>query len=170
MAAQGSLPSRKFKTMPSAGKVMATIFWDAQRILLTDYLPRGQTITGSYYAQLVLKLREAIKEKRRGKLQMQVFFHQDDAPVHKSHISMTTIHNAGFELVDHPQYSPDLAHSDFYLFPKMKEDLRGKSFPDDNAVNEWLDEQPEEFFQAGIKALEHRWTKCIELQEDYIEK
>jgi hypothetical protein len=60
--------------MPSAGKVMATIFWDAQRILLTDYLPRGQTITGSYYAQLVLKLREAIKEKRRGKLQMQVFF------------------------------------------------------------------------------------------------
>ncbi len=52
----------------------------------------------------------------------------------------------------------------------MKEDLRGKIFPDDNAVNEWLDEQPEEFFQAGIKALEHRWTKCIELQEDYIEK
>ncbi len=60
---------------------------------------------------------------------MQVLFHQDNAPVHKSHISMTAIHNAGFELVDHHQNSPDMPPSDFHLFPKTKEDLRGKSFP-----------------------------------------
>jgi hypothetical protein len=32
-------------------------------------------------------------------------------------------------LTDHP-YSPDLAHSDFFLFPKLKVILKGKHFDD----------------------------------------
>lgn len=41
---------------------------------------------------------------------------------------------AGFELVDHLPYSPDLAPSDFCLFPKLKEYLRGNRYEDDNEV------------------------------------
>ena len=34
---------------------------------------------------------------------------------------MTAVHDCGFELVDHPPlYSPDLAPSDFVLFPNME--------------------------------------------------
>ena len=36
----GSLRPKKFKTQPSAGKVMATVFWDAQGIFMLDYYPR----------------------------------------------------------------------------------------------------------------------------------
>ncbi|RCN50404.1 transposase [Ancylostoma caninum] len=51
---------------PTTGKVLATIFWDADRILLIDYLEENVTITGHYYDELLFNLREAIKEKRRG--------------------------------------------------------------------------------------------------------
>ena len=54
----GSPPPKKAKTVPSAGKVMASVFWDADGILLTDYLQKGQTINGTYYASLLTQLRE----------------------------------------------------------------------------------------------------------------
>jgi hypothetical protein len=35
-------------SVPSAGKVMASVFWDAEGILFIDYLEKGKTITGEY--------------------------------------------------------------------------------------------------------------------------
>jgi hypothetical protein len=32
--------------------------------------------------------------------------------------------------LEHPLYSPDLAPSDFFLFPKIKEILKGRHFDD----------------------------------------
>lgn len=165
---------KKFRVQPSARKIMASVFWDAKGIVLVDYLEHGATITGQYYAELMPKLRAAIKSKRRGMLARGVLLHQDNAPAHKSHVAMAAIHAAGFEVVDHPPYSPDLAPSDFHLFPKLKQHLRGQVFPDDNAVMDavtaWFHEQEESFFQQGIEALERRWTKCIEIAGDYVEK
>ena len=34
----------------------------------------------------------------------------------------------GFELIPHPAYSPDLAPSDYFLFPNLKKDIRGRHF------------------------------------------
>ena len=36
----GSPRPKKFKTQPSAGKVMATVFWDAQGVIMLDFLQR----------------------------------------------------------------------------------------------------------------------------------
>ena len=60
----GSLRPKKFKTQPSAGKVMATVFWEAKGVIMLDYLPKRSTITGVYYANLLDQLRTAIHEKR----------------------------------------------------------------------------------------------------------
>ena len=75
----GSPPPKKAKTVPSAGKVMALFFWDADGILMVDYLKKGQTIKGIYYASLLRQLRENIKVKRCGKLNKGVLFHQNNA-------------------------------------------------------------------------------------------
>ena len=48
----GSSRSKKFKTQPSAGKVMATIFMDAKGVIMLDFLPKRSTITGVYHANL----------------------------------------------------------------------------------------------------------------------
>ena len=81
-AQSGSPRPKKFKTQPSVGKVMATVFWDAKGIILLDFLPKRSTITGVYYANLLDQLRTAIREKRRGKLSKGVLLQQDNARVH----------------------------------------------------------------------------------------
>ncbi|KAJ4431045.1 hypothetical protein ANN_19638 [Periplaneta americana] len=49
---------------------------------------------------------------------------------------MTTEHikRLGFAAIDIPSYRPDLAPSDFHLFPKLKEHLRGHLLDSDDAV------------------------------------
>jgi hypothetical protein len=64
----GSPWPKKAKATKSRKKIMATIFWDCQGILLADFKERNTTITGEYYASLIHKLKDAIKEKCQGKL------------------------------------------------------------------------------------------------------
>ena len=113
----GSPPPKKFRTQPSASKVMATVFWDSKGIILIDYKPAGTSITGEYYANVIKQLKVAIKEKRRGKLAAGVLLLHDNAPVHKSRVAQAAIRECQVRAVKSPAiYSPDLAPSDYYCF------------------------------------------------------
>jgi hypothetical protein len=57
---------KKTRSVPSAGKVMASVFWDTEGILFIDYLEKGKTITREYYSNLLTRLDEKIREKRPG--------------------------------------------------------------------------------------------------------
>ena len=46
----GSPPPVTFKRVHSAGKVMASIVWDNQGVIMNDYLEQCRTIDGGYYA------------------------------------------------------------------------------------------------------------------------
>ena len=83
----GSPPPKKFRTQPSASKVMATVFWYSKGIILIDYKSAVTSITGEYYVNVIKQLRVAIKEKRRGKLAACVLLLHDNAPVHKSRVA-----------------------------------------------------------------------------------
>lgn len=171
---KGERPPKKFKVEKSASKIMATIFWDSEGILLIDYLPKGTTMNGQYYANLLGQAREAVVQKRRGKLARGVLFLQDNAPVHTARVARDALKATGFAEIDHPAYSPDLAPSDFFLFSKLKKELRGRRFSDDNemksAVESHFQEKSSEYYLNGLKALYSRCEKCISLEGDYIEK
>ena len=47
---------------------------------------------------------------------------------------MDAVERNGYELILHPAYSPDLAPSDFFLFPNLKKDIRGLHFRSDGEV------------------------------------
>ena len=110
---------KKFKTQPSAGKV-ATVFWGTKGVIMLDFLPKRSIITGVYYENLLDQLRTAIREKRRGKLSKGVLLQQDNARVHTCKVAMDAVEWNGYELIQHPAYSPDQAPSDFFLFPNLK--------------------------------------------------
>lgn len=166
---------KKFRTQPSAGKVMLTLFWDEQGIILEHYTPRGTSVTSATYSDLLTNhLRPAIKTKRRGLLSAGVLLQHDNARPHTARATVATITDLKFECLPHPPYSPDLAPSDFHLFGPLKEAMGGRKFHSDeevrNAVHEWLRRRPKAFFSAGIQALPKRWRTCIERGGDYVEK
>jgi hypothetical protein len=60
----GCSAPEKTRSVPSAGKVMALVIWDAEGIIFIDYLERGKTITGEYYSHLLTRLNEKNRDKR----------------------------------------------------------------------------------------------------------
>lgn len=171
---KGTDPPKKFKVTPSAGKLMATVFWDSKGILLIEYKKKGETINATSYASTLHNLREEIKKKRRGKLAAGVLLLHDNAPVHTARVSKAAARDCGFEEIQHPPYSPDLAPSDYFLFPDLKKCLRGKRFSDDeelkSAINGYFAGKEEIYFFEGLKKLISRCNKCIDVRGDYIEK
>jgi [histone H3]-lysine36 N-dimethyltransferase SETMAR len=87
---------------------------------------------------------------------------------------MTAIESLGFQVIPHPPYRPNLAPCDFFLFPKLKEHLKGTKFNSDEKikaeVKQWFNAQPKEFYLNGISKLVNRWQKCIALEGSYVEK
>ena len=168
----GSPRPEKFKTR-SACKVMATVFWDANGVML-DVLPKRSTITGVYPANLLGQFSSAIREKSLGKLSKGVLLQQDNARVHTCKSAMDAVERNGYELILHPAFSPGLIPSDFFLFPNLKRDIRGCHFLSDEevvmAVEEWVNRKDSDFFISVLMALEHCWSKCITLEGNYIEK
>jgi transposase len=54
--------------------------------------------------------------------------HHDNSPAHISLVMREFLTKNNVTTVPHPTYSPDLAPSDFYMFPKMKLRLKGRRF------------------------------------------
>ena len=116
--------------VPEAKEVQdATICWQGDGYSILGHkrhyyvwflFPKRSTITGVYYANLLDQLRTAICEKRWGKLSKGVLLQQDNARVHTCKVAMDAVERNGYELIPHSAYSPDLAPSDFFLFPNLK--------------------------------------------------
>jgi hypothetical protein len=68
----------------------------------------------------------------------------------------------------HPQYYPDLAAADFYLFPRMKSSLKGRDFCDATDIVKNETEELKRFLQNDFKECFHhlysRCKKCIVAQ------
>jgi len=153
----GSPRPKKFRVQKSAEKFLASIFWDQDGILLIDYLPKGQTINAEYYSSLLVQLKGILKEKRCGKFSKGVVFLHDNVPAHRPLATQKKLAFLGFQCLDHPLYSQDLAPLDYHLFPGLKNQLNCSHFSSDAeaiAVAEtWLDGQVSEFFLSGLQKL-----------------
>ena len=60
------------------------------------------------------------EEKRRGKFTSGVLFLHDNAPNHRALATQKKLAYLEFQHLDHTPYSPDLAPSDYHLFPGLK--------------------------------------------------
>jgi len=170
----GSPHPKNSECKKSSGKVLASIFWNQDGILLIYYLPKGQTINAEYYSSLLVQLKESLKEKRRGNVTKAVLFLHENAPAHRVLATQKILAYQGFQYLDHPPYSPDLAPSYYHLFPELKKKkLKSRHFSSDAeviaAAETWLDGQYSEFCLSGLQKLEQRANKCIELRGEYVE-
>jgi len=82
----------------------------------------------------------------------------DNASTHRALATQKKLAYLGFQCLDHPPYSPDLALSDYLMFPGLKKQLKDRHFSSDAeviaAAETWLDGQTSVFFEwlAKIRA------------------
>ena len=139
----------------SAVKFLALIFFGIKAALLTDYLPKDKTINAEYYSSLLVQLKEILKEKLHGKFAKGVLFFHNNTPAHQALATQKKLAYLAFQCLDHPPYSPDLAPSDYHVFPRLKKQLKGGHFSSDAeviaATKARLDGQLSEFFLSGLE-------------------
>ena len=79
----------------------------------------------------------------------------------------------GIKTVPQPPYSPDLAPCDFWLFPKLKEKLRGCPYETieemKEAVTKVIDTLTQDDFHGAFQKLLEWYNKCIAVEGDYFE-
>jgi len=67
-----------------------------------------------------VQLKDILKEKNRGNFTKGVLFLHDNAPAHRALATQKKLAYLGFQSLDRPPYSSDLAPSDYHLFPGLK--------------------------------------------------
>ena len=114
-------PPQKLRVHKTAGKVFASTFFVNQGgILLSDYLPKGQTINAEYYSPLLVQLKDILKEKTPRKGHQGGFVLARQCSGSPAVATQKKLAYLGLHFLDHPPYSPNLAPSDYHPFPGMK--------------------------------------------------
>jgi len=74
----------------------------------------------------------------------------DNVPAHRALATQKKLAYLVFQCLDHPPYSPDLAPSDYHLFPGLKKQLKCRHLSLDTeviaAAETWLGGETSEFF------------------------
>lgn len=155
-------------------KLMMCIWWDQKGVVYHELLKPNETVTADRYRRQLGKLAQALNEKRPliARKHHKVLFHDDNARPHRADIVKEKLERLGWDHLDHPPYSPDLAPSDYHLFRSMQIALADVGFRNAEEVRKWVDEwiasKDEDFFKRGINKLPRRWEEVIANHGEYI--
>ena len=127
-------------------------------VIYMHWVSTGQTVKKEYYVEVLREFRKRFRRKRPTLFKSgQWHFHQDNAPVHNSILVTDYLTKMGIKTVPHPPYSPDLAPCDFWLFPKLREKLKGCRYEKikemKKAVTKVIDTLTQEDFHGAFQKL-----------------
>jgi histone-lysine N-methyltransferase SETMAR len=155
-------------------KVLLCVWWDIRGIVYLEFLKSGQTINSDVYCDQLDKVDESLKQNRAALVNRKgVLFHQDNARPHVAENTRKKLEELGWDLMEHPPYSPDIAPSDFYLFRCLQNHLDGGKFNGSEEVKkevqDFFNAKTPDFFKKGINKLVKRWQEVIEKNGEYLE-
>ena len=88
----------------------------------------GQTVNQEFYLEILRRLRENVRRKRRELWRSgDSFLDHDNAPAHTA-VCDPVFGLSGMDHCSHPPYSSDVTPCEFFLFPTKKKTLKGKRF------------------------------------------
>ncbi|GFX65455.1 mariner Mos1 transposase [Trichonephila clavipes] len=152
----GSTRSKKARQVRSEIKVMLIALLDADGIFHHEYAPQGQTVNKEFYLGVMRRLREAVRRKRPVLRESFCWMlHHDGASAHTANLVQQFLTKHGTLQLTHPPYSPDISPPDFFLFPKIKNTLKGHRFQDIETIKQNSTQQ----LQAIPKS---EFQKCFE--------
>ncbi|CAF1403876.1 unnamed protein product [Rotaria sp. Silwood1] len=159
----------------SAGKRMVAIFFMKSGLIKSVPLETDATVNANWYVNTCLpQVFTAVSERRETRGLRGLIFHDDNARPHRAWITNEFSLENHVEQYPNPPYSPDLSPCDFFLFPKLKKQLRGIRFNDDNemltALEQAIDSLTKEDFKNCFEDWFIRMHKCIDANGQYFEK
>jgi len=108
--------------------------FDIRGIVHYEFVPTGQTVNQVYYLEVLEGLREKVRWKRPELFANNSWIlHHNNAPAHAALSGREFLATKQITVLEHPAYLPDLAPNDFFLFPKIKEVLKGRPFHKTNS-------------------------------------
>nr|XP_040567943.1 histone-lysine N-methyltransferase SETMAR-like [Lepeophtheirus salmonis] len=129
--------SKRGKMQQSAGKLMASVFWDAHGIIFIDYLEKGRFINNDYYIVLLDRLKGEIDEKQPKLKKKKVLLNQDNAP----------------------------CDNDYFLFSDLKRMLAWKKFSSNEEgiaeTEDYFEAKDKSYYKNGIEKLKDHYNQCI---------
>ncbi|CAH1995549.1 unnamed protein product [Acanthoscelides obtectus] len=127
----------------SVSKTMVATFVSKEGHIATIPLNEQRTVTADWYTTICLP--KIITELRKINPERIIILHQDNASSHTTQKTRQYLREENVELLDHPQYSPDLSSNDFFTFPKIKNK-----------------EAVDAFKNAVLNLPANEWNKCFE--------
>lgn len=173
-SAIGAAPPTKTKREKSSGKVMIAVFITRSGVIANIEVEEGSTVTAEWYTTKCLpKVFDQLQQRcPKGGLR-RWFLHHDNAPAHTAMKTKNFIEARGIHLVTPAPYSPDLAPCDFFLFPTIKRNLRGKRFLTRQealaAATAELKKLQKVDFELCFDSWLVRLRKCIAVGGNYVE-
>jgi len=164
---------KKSRLVKSKEKVILIAFFDIDGVVHHEFVPPGQTVNGHFYVQVLQRLCDAVRRKRHDKWQGEWFLHHYNASSHTSPVVQQFLNEKSIPVITQPPHTPDIAPSDFWLFPTLKMGLKGKLFATmedikSNAMAE-LQRIPKEAFHRCFQQWQDRLSKCVCAQGSYFE-
>lgn len=138
-------------------------------------VPDKTTVSGDYYSSILrVQLRRAIRDTRPELYRSGFILHQDNNPVHTSQVVKQTMSDLNIEALQQPPDSQDLAICDFFLFPTVKDHLRGRKFESREELSAAITEALRVVSRDGLQHVFRTWVdrldKCIQAKGSYFEK
>lgn len=164
---------KKARMSKSRVKSMLIVFFYAKGIVHHEFVPPGQTVNAQFYKEVLQRLNHRIARVRK-EIRALWKLHHDNAPAHTAFVITAYLTRIGVATVPQPPYSPDLAPADFFLFPRLKRELKGKQLESVDNVQATstasLNSIPVKEFQKSYDAWKSRWQKCIDAEGSYFEQ
>ncbi len=127
----------------STKKVMLTTFFDDTACVHHKYTQKS--VNRYTYTRILAHLHEKLRRKRPsmwhqgfGRERAVILLH-DNATPHRALHTRAHLRATGVTTLEHPPYSPDMSPCDYFLFPCLKKELRGRRFANVDALKDKVD-------------------------------
>jgi hypothetical protein len=154
-------------------KTMVTGFLNGIWHYFVNIMPRSRSIDTSYFAgEIIGGLKDVCYPEGRNPHERKRTLHFDNTPVHNTRTVMGQLEQSGSKRIEHPPYGPDLAACDFFPFGYMKEQLKGRSFAEEEELLSVLSELMSEIPLDMILRVCADWNRgrlrCHQMKGVYV--
>ena len=125
-----------------------------------------------FYREVLQKLRKRVARVQPGIARTWMLYH-DNAPCHMAVSINEFLAEKSIPVVPQPPYSPNLSLCDFFLFPRLKNHLKGRHFGTLDNIQKSVNDELKGIKAEAFQHCYEQWKKglrcCVAAQGNYFE-